>query len=82
MQPVSRSYVRTGVTIVEPHAKGIQVSVNSSDRERQWTQLMEQSLQGDSCAYQQLLVLLTVAVRNIVSWRARAPAHDVPYRYG
>lgn len=46
--------------------------MNSSDRERHWTQLLERSLQGDSRSYQQLLVLLTVAVRNIVSWRARA----------
>jgi RNA polymerase sigma-70 factor (ECF subfamily) len=37
---------------------------------------MEQSLQGDSCAYQQLLVLLTVAVRNVIRGRARAAGLD------
>jgi len=37
---------------------------------------MEQSLQGDACAYQQLLVLLTVAVRNVVRGRARAAGLD------
>src|SRR3569833_3272427 len=37
---------------------------------------MEQSLQGDACAYQQLLVLLTVAVRNAVRGRARAAGVD------
>jgi RNA polymerase sigma-70 factor (ECF subfamily) len=33
---------------------------------------MERSLQGDSCAYQELLVLLTVALRNLIRSRARA----------
>jgi len=37
---------------------------------------MEHSLQGDTCAYQQLLVLLTVAVRNAVRGRARAARID------
>jgi len=37
---------------------------------------MEHSLQGDACAYQQLLVLLTVAVRNAVRARARAAGVD------
>jgi len=37
---------------------------------------MERSLQGDSCAYEQLLVLLTVAVRNVVRARARAAGLD------
>jgi len=37
---------------------------------------MEQSLQGDSCAYEQLLVLLTVAVRNVARGRARAAGLD------
>jgi len=36
---------------------------------------MEHS-QGDACAYQQLLVLLTVAVRNAVRGRARAAGVD------
>lgn len=42
------------------------------DRERQWLVLMERSLQGDARAYQELLVLLTVALRNVVRGRARA----------
>jgi RNA polymerase sigma-70 factor, ECF subfamily len=42
----------------------------------QWTELMEHSLQGDVCAYQQLLVLLTVAIRNAVRGRARAAGID------
>src|SRR5262249_5369309 len=71
---VPRSPVR--VTIAEPHSKGNVGTVNSSDRERHWTQLMEQSLQGDSCAYQELLVLLTVAVRNAVRGRARSVGLD------
>jgi RNA polymerase sigma factor (sigma-70 family) len=50
--------------------------VNGSEREKHWTELMEQSLQGDSCAYQRLLVLLTVAVRNVVRWRACAAGLD------
>lgn len=37
---------------------------------------MEQSLQGDTCAYQQLLILLTVAVRNAAHGRARAAGID------
>src|SRR3569833_1097710 len=37
---------------------------------------MEQALQGDACAYQQLLVLLTVSVRNVVRGRAHAAGLD------
>jgi RNA polymerase sigma-70 factor (ECF subfamily) len=37
---------------------------------------MEQSLQGDSCAYRELLVRLTVALRNVVRSRARAAGLD------
>jgi RNA polymerase sigma factor (sigma-70 family) len=37
---------------------------------------MEHSLQGDARAYQQLLVLLTVAVRNAARGRARAAGID------
>jgi len=37
---------------------------------------MEQSLQGDARAYRQLLVLLTVAVRNVVRGRARSAGVD------
>lgn len=50
--------------------------MSSSEREKHWTELMEQSLQGDSCAYQQLLLLLTVAVRNVVRGRARTAGLD------
>jgi RNA polymerase sigma-70 factor (ECF subfamily) len=44
--------------------------VNPAEREVQWTTLMEQSLQGDSSAYEKLLVLLTVALRAAVRGRA------------
>src|SRR3569833_1437303 len=37
---------------------------------------MEQALQGDACAYQQLLVLLTISVRNVVRSRAHAAGLD------
>jgi RNA polymerase sigma factor (sigma-70 family) len=37
---------------------------------------MERSLQGDTCAYQQLLVHLTVGLRNVVRGRARAAGID------
>jgi RNA polymerase sigma-70 factor (ECF subfamily) len=37
---------------------------------------MERSLQGDSRAYEQLLVLLTVALRSVVHSRARAAGLD------
>ena len=37
---------------------------------------MERSLQGDACAYRQLLVLLTVALRNTVRGRARGAGID------
>jgi RNA polymerase sigma-70 factor (ECF subfamily) len=50
--------------------------VNSAERERQWTTLMEQSLQGDPRAYQDLLVSLTVALRALVRNRARAVGLD------
>jgi len=51
-------------------------SAGPSERERRWTALMEESLQGDASAYQQLLVLLTVALRNVVRSRARAAGLD------
>jgi RNA polymerase sigma-70 factor (ECF subfamily) len=50
--------------------------VNPSERERHWTELMEQSLQGDARAYRQLLILLTAALRNIVRSRARSSGLD------
>lgn len=46
--------------------------MDSTERERQWTELMEQSLRGDTRAYRQLLVLLTVAVRKVVRGRVRS----------
>lgn len=51
--------------------------MNSSEREQQWTKLMERSLQGDTRAYHQLLALLTVALRNVARARARAAGLDV-----
>lgn len=45
--------------------------MNPSEREKHWGELMDQSLEGDSGAYQRLLVLLTVSVRNAVRGRAR-----------
>jgi RNA polymerase sigma-70 factor, ECF subfamily len=50
--------------------------VERTDQERHWTALMEQSLHGDGRAYQELLVLLTVALRNLVRNRARAAGLD------
>jgi RNA polymerase sigma-70 factor (ECF subfamily) len=41
------------------------------EREKHWAELMDQSLNGDAGAYQRLLVLLTVAVRNAVRGRVR-----------
>lgn len=46
--------------------------MTSAEREQHWTELMERSLQGDSRAYEQLLVLLTVGLRAVVHSRARA----------
>lgn len=48
----------------------------NSERERQWLVLMERSLQGDACAYRELLVLLTVALRNVVRARAQSLGLD------
>jgi RNA polymerase sigma factor (sigma-70 family) len=45
--------------------------VDSADRERLWTTLLEQSLDGDTSAYQRLLMLLTSALRSAVRGRAR-----------
>jgi RNA polymerase sigma factor (sigma-70 family) len=46
--------------------------VERAEQERHWTALMERSLQGDARAYQELLILLTVALRNLLRNRARA----------
>ena len=45
--------------------------MNPSEREKHWGELMDQSLEGNTEAYQRLLVLLTVSVRNAVRGRAR-----------
>ena len=45
--------------------------MNPSERDKHWGELMDQSLEGNSGAYQRLLVLLTVSVRNAVRGRAR-----------
>lgn len=37
---------------------------------------MERSLQGDACAYEELLMSLTVALRNVVRGRARSAGVD------
>jgi RNA polymerase sigma-70 factor (ECF subfamily) len=50
--------------------------VNPSDRDTLWTTLMEQSLQGDSSAYQRLLESLTVGLRRVVAGRARGAGVD------
>ena len=48
----------------------------SAERERYWTELLERSLQGDSRAYETLLVLLTIALRSVVRRRAHAAGID------
>ena len=50
--------------------------MNIAERERHWTTLMEQSLQGDVRAYEELLVLLTVGLRALIRNRARAVGLD------
>jgi RNA polymerase sigma-70 factor (ECF subfamily) len=50
--------------------------VNIAERERRWTTLMEQSLQGDVRAYEELLVSLTVGLRALVRNRARTVGVD------
>ena len=50
--------------------------MNTAERERHWTTLMEQSLQGDARAYEELLVLLTAGLRALVRNRARAAGLD------
>ncbi len=40
--------------------------MDPAERERHWTVLMEQSLQGDARAYEELLTLLTIGLRGIV----------------
>jgi RNA polymerase sigma-70 factor (ECF subfamily) len=50
--------------------------VDSPTREQQWTSLLERSIEGDSGAYRELLVRLTVALRKIVRSRAQAAGLD------
>jgi RNA polymerase sigma factor (sigma-70 family) len=51
--------------------------VDPTERERYWAILMEQSLQGDARAYEQLLASLTVGLRAIVRRRAHAAGIDI-----
>jgi RNA polymerase sigma-70 factor (ECF subfamily) len=46
--------------------------VDPAERERHWTILMEQSLQGDSRAYEQLLRSLTIGLRRVLRRRTHA----------
>src|SRR6185312_2941079 len=50
--------------------------VNTPETEQHWTDLMERSLQGDTVAYRELLVLLTVALRGAVRSRLSATGMD------
>ena len=50
--------------------------MDPAERERHWTVLMEQSLQGDARAYEELLTLLTIGLRGIVRRRTRAVGID------
>jgi RNA polymerase sigma-70 factor (ECF subfamily) len=50
--------------------------LDSAERERHWTVLLEQSLAGDAAAYHQLLILLTGALRSAIRGRARAAGLD------
>ncbi len=45
--------------------------MEQADREKEWTSLMERALQGDAHSYHQLLESLTLALRRMVSGRAR-----------
>jgi len=51
--------------------------VDQPERERDWTNLMEQSLQGNARAYEQLLTGLTVGLRRVVRRRAHAAGIEV-----
>jgi RNA polymerase sigma-70 factor, ECF subfamily len=51
-------------------------SANTPERDRHWGELMDQSLAGNAGAYQELLVLLTVAVRSAVRGRVRPAGLD------
>ena len=50
--------------------------MNTAERDRHWTSLMEHSLQGNARAYEELLVSLTSALRGLVRNRARAAGLD------
>jgi RNA polymerase sigma-70 factor (ECF subfamily) len=61
-----------GVTVGGIETKNVTTTqTDRSERDKRWGELMDQSLEGDTEAYQQLLVLLTVAVRNAVRNRVR-----------
>ena len=51
--------------------------MDPAERERYWTTLMEQSLQGDARAYEQLLASLTVGLRGVVRRRAHGVGIDI-----
>lgn len=61
-----------GVTVGGIETKNVTTAqADPSERNKRWGELMDQSLEGNTAAYQQLLVLLTVAVRNAVRSRVR-----------
>ena len=51
--------------------------VDQPERERDWTNLMELSLQGNARAYEQLLTGLTAGLRRVVRRRAHAAGIEV-----
>jgi len=59
------------VTLSHRGTKNVTTNADPSEREQHWAELMDESLEGDAEAYERLLVLLTVAVRNAVRSRAR-----------
>jgi len=64
------------VTICVLLTKGVVPRVDSAEKEKRWTELMDRSLAGDSGAYRELLILLTIAVRNAVRGRVRSAGID------
>lgn len=65
-----------GVTLGDSGTKNVRTNPEPSERDKQWAELMDQSLTGNGEAYQRLLVLLTVAVRHAVRNRARFAGLD------
>ena len=56
--------------------RGRMTIANASEREQHWAELMDQSLAGNAGAYERLLGLLAVAVRNAVRGRVRLTGLD------